>query len=84
MVRKAVVAVVMLLAGCANAAEKAQDRYEMAKRADADEAELCRLSGEVAQAWLHEGDEEEYKMAKLRRDLDCNAAALCRLAPSAC
>ena len=62
----------MLLGACHSDAEDAERRYEMVARGGTD-AERCAAAAEVADAWLHEDDEQQYQRWKLTRDMDCMA-----------
>lgn len=67
-----VLASIMLLcflAGCgARAGEEAERQYRIAERNGDPEEELCKRKAIVAEGYLKDGDEAQYKDWKLRAD----------------
>lgn len=63
-----------LLIGCAPAASsRALDRYSMVMQADGTIQERCKASGDVADAFLEEGDREAYGRWRLIHEIQCAA-----------
>lgn len=66
----------LLLAGCQNAGQRAEAEYQTMVDGNADSAELCRKSNEVAQAWTVVGDSKKYAEWREKSKLDCLDARL--------
>lgn len=63
------------LAGCAEKAEKAEDRYSLVEKYGTSR-ERCVAATEVRDAYLEQGDEREYRLWHIQSSLACNAALL--------
>jgi len=71
MIRPATLFVALLaLTGCEKASAKAEQEAAMVEKTG-DEAATCAAKRKVADAYLSEGNEAEYKTAKLYADTSC-------------
>lgn len=63
------------LCACANAAKDAEERYEMVKRTGT-KGELCNAAREVADTYLREKDDPNYRMWHNTAAIQCQLAEL--------
>ena len=56
--------------------EQAERELNMIERSGSDPGEECAAKRQIAAAYLHENDEEKYKLADLSADIACRRAAL--------
>ena len=65
-------ALLLALAACSpSKSERAERAYEMAKRAGATNTELCQRKQAIAEAYLEEENEEEYRVSKVYAEIEC-------------
>ena len=65
----------LILGGCSNPVKDAKDRYEIVQRTG-DKQEICAKSRELAEAYLNNKNEEDYKSQKLTAAIECQSADL--------
>lgn len=67
-----VAAMLLALTACSpSKSERAEKAYEMAKRAGATNTELCQRKQAIAEAYLEEENEEEYRVSKVYAEIEC-------------
>ena len=71
--RKLVVVVGLMVAGCSNPAKDAERQYEMVEKTG-NKAEICKAAKKVEQAYLEAGNQQRYSDWRLRRDINCLTA----------
>lgn len=72
----------LALAGCGETpVEQAERRLQRIQASGATSDEICSAKRDVANAYLDEGSQLEYDMAKVEADLACNQASIDRLIP---
>ena len=65
----------LVLGGCSDPVKDAKDRYEIVQRTG-DKQEICIKSRELAEMYLKQKDEEEYKNQKMAAAIECQSADL--------
>lgn len=73
--RRFLFVVPIFVAGCANPAKEAEERYEMVKRSGTN-GEICDASREVVEAYLDAGDDKNYQWWHTLSGIDCQTAQL--------
>lgn len=65
-------AMLLVLAACSpSKSERAEKAYEMAKKAGATNTELCQRKQAIAEAYLEEENEKEYRFSKVNAEIEC-------------
>lgn len=67
----------LALYGCSSAGKSAEDEYRIVERTGGD-AEKCDAARAVAQGYLRDKNEAQYRNWKLTADINCNLLALKR------
>ena len=65
----------LLLAACTSEVERAEKELTMVKDAHGSDSEICQASRKVAEAYLHDGDRDNYPLAKMSAATACDQAA---------
>lgn len=68
----------LVLAGCSNAGQKAEDQYRMVERANPSPQDLCEAGKKVAEGYLEAGDQKNYGDWKNKAEVNCMNARLGR------
>lgn len=68
-----ILASTITLGGCTNEAESARERYEIVER-NGTRGELCKAAKEVADAYLRQKNENEYKLWQSTAGIQCQLA----------
>lgn len=76
MTRLAALALIVMLAACSSESDKAKQELAMIKTAHGSSREICVAQRKIANAYLSEGADKEYPMAKLTADIACQGADL--------
>lgn len=63
--------IALSLAGCKNAAAKADDEYTFLSQNGGSPAELCEAAKKARDAWAAAQNDERYKEKKLTADIHC-------------
>lgn len=69
--RLALMACLITLAGCENAAQKAEREYDLVAKESYQPADKCAAARKAKDAWLKEGDQERYRFWSLIEYADC-------------
>jgi len=69
-------AVALLLAGCSSEGRRAEKRLEIIRSGEHTSAQLCQEAKRVAEAYLEDGNEEEYRRWSRSDTADCAAARI--------
>jgi uncharacterized lipoprotein NlpE involved in copper resistance len=79
-----VLAFVISLTGCSNRAEQLEKKLSVAQESGASRDDKCRITAEIADAWLAQGNAQEAKHWTTVRDATCSMAELCRSIVGGC
>lgn len=64
-------AILALGPGCAKQSDEAKRQYDMIERAGGQPSELCEASKKIADAYLKEGNEKDFRLYKSGSDARC-------------
>lgn len=71
-----VVGAFLFLVACSKASDEAKRQYGMIERAGGQPGELCEASKKIADAYLKEGNEKDFRLYKSTSDAKCMLARL--------
>lgn len=74
--RRSWILIVMALCACSKESDEAMRQYNMIERAGGTPGELCEASKKIVQAYLKEGNEQDFRLYKASSDSRCLNAQL--------
>ncbi|RSV15683.1 hypothetical protein CA235_07475 [Sphingomonas sp. ABOLF] len=74
--RWSAIAAALMMVGCSNPGEKAEEQFRMVEQANPSPDDLCDASRKVADGYLEARDQERYASWKNKADINCMNARL--------